>query len=147
MTVITEAYAHQTQCERQSPLTHQDQSPSPREASGSASVAVPLINMQTRTVTESETAYYAVSLSLNACTVGYVVCYISTLLQSLTLTDNRIQYERLVTKRRICDRNAVNLLVSVVFHTFAPTAIAGSWSNFLGHASRSCDQSGAGNFP
>ena len=41
---------------------------------------------------------YAVSPNskLNACTVCHVVCYhISTLLQSLTLTDNRIQYESL----------------------------------------------------
>ena len=110
MTVITEAYAHQTQCERQS-------NRSQCSASGSGSASVPLINMQTLTVSESETAYYAVSLSLNACTVCYGVCYISTLLQSLTLTDNRIQYESLVTKRRICDRNAVNLLVSVLFST------------------------------
>ena len=108
MSVITEAYAHQTKCERQSPLInqYQRQSPSPREASGSASV--PVIDMQTPTVTESK---------LNARTVCYVVCYLSTLLQSLTLTDDRIQCESLVTKLRFNDRNAANLLASVPFST------------------------------
>ena len=54
---------------------------------------------------------------LNARTVCYVVCYLSTLLQSLTLTDDRIQCESLVTKLRFSDRNAVNLLASVPFST------------------------------
>ena len=61
MSVITEAYSHHTQCERQSPLTNQDQRQSPREASGS--VSMPVIDMQILAVTESETASYAVSLN------------------------------------------------------------------------------------
>ena len=110
MSVITEAYAHQTVS---------DSHHSSINTKGSGSASVPVINMKTPTVTESETAYYAVSLNskLNARTVCYVVCYLSTLLQSLTLTDDRIQCESLVTKLRFSDRNAVNLLASVPFST------------------------------
>ena len=59
MSVITEAYAHQTKCEH----SHHSAINTKGKGSGSGSASVPVIDMKTPTVTESETAYYAVSLN------------------------------------------------------------------------------------